>query len=663
MGCLGLFINAADRDCLGIEAAYQGTKPPNKSRATLPPTFVLSTLLLIPNGRKVQFPYGKTIQWSKAYYWDLYPKITKQFVDSKRKLVTLYDADWEGIPEIRDYLLRNKKRFESYGPSRMQDVTAVGEGRGTVLGFKLDRISDSVSGLTVVDPKGHLIDLQSMKMQAASLEHGDVIKSKVLRKGLEHILDSLRLWKAVVELANEEDAKLLLQRAVECCPLHVEFWLALAWGVRALQREGVEIDREVWTKEAKAAEWVGSVAICYAIIGNIIGIGDEKEDRMMTWFADANECEKRGSIESAGAIYGCAIDEFKSTADVWLNATRFEKEFGTRKLRRCGYWVLKKSVWLVMCLPQGKSFPQLILLFLIPKRYSLLCLSLNLKTTSLKGRGCFLLKVVNGEEKEWMKSAIVERELSNSEEERRLLDEGLRLFHSLFKLWLEERQGRLPKVKRDVGYFWSILYKFELQFGTEHQQNEVLLKCAAAEPKYGEKWQPIPKAIPVSIADLGGTNVDQRFSNVSESLISVVVTHVLRFVDYLEDDTKIEKWASRNGHQRIQAKSNRTKSRRSRGRYQDRKNGPPEKVINAFRPEVIGLKVEGGNDNKMQRKILRRCLHRRQYDTYSYSEQNGICQSILQFNLIFNSGLLDHLLYVFLRWKNTMANMNDQVSI
>ena len=55
-----------------------------------------------------------------------------------------------------------------------------------------------------------------------------MIKSKVLRKGVENIHGSVRLWKAVVELANEEDAKILLQRAVECCMSHVELWLALA---------------------------------------------------------------------------------------------------------------------------------------------------------------------------------------------------------------------------------------------------------------------------------------------------------------------------------------------------------------------------------------------------------------------------------------------------
>ncbi|RVX20082.1 Protein STABILIZED 1 [Vitis vinifera] len=57
-----------------------------------------------------------------------------------------------------------------------------------------------------------------------------------------------------------------------------------------------------------------------------------------------------------------------------------------------------------------------------------------------------------GTERVWMKSAIVERELGNTGEERRLLGEGLKLFPSFFKLWLmlgqlEERFGNFEKAK------------------------------------------------------------------------------------------------------------------------------------------------------------------------------------------------------------------------
>ena len=55
-------------------------------------------------------------------------------------------------------------------------------------------------------------------MQAARLEQDTAAKSRVLRKALERQPESVRLWKAAVELATEEDARVLLSRAVECCP-------------------------------------------------------------------------------------------------------------------------------------------------------------------------------------------------------------------------------------------------------------------------------------------------------------------------------------------------------------------------------------------------------------------------------------------------------------
>uniref|UniRef100_A0A0F7GYL7 Photosystem II reaction center PsbP family protein n=1 Tax=Masdevallia picturata TaxID=125444 RepID=A0A0F7GYL7_9ASPA len=89
---------------------------------------------------------------------------------------------------------------------------------------------------------------------------------------------------------------------------------------------------------------------------------------------------------------------------------------------------------------------------------------------------------------------------------------------------------------------------------------------------HGVGWSPIIpysfqvpngwEEVPVSIADLGGTEIDLRFSNSQEGRLFVIVAPVLRFAD-LEGDATIEKI------------------------------GPPEKVINAFGPEVIGENVEG----------------------------------------------------------------------
>lgn len=43
---------------------------------------------------------------------------------------------------------------------------------------------------------------------------------------LENVSKSVRLWKTAVELEEPEDARIMLSRAVECCPTSVEVQLA-----------------------------------------------------------------------------------------------------------------------------------------------------------------------------------------------------------------------------------------------------------------------------------------------------------------------------------------------------------------------------------------------------------------------------------------------------
>ncbi|KAF5765492.1 putative 43kDa postsynaptic protein [Helianthus annuus] len=404
-------------------------------------------------------------------------------------------------------------------------------------------------------------------MHAVKLEHDDANKSRVLRKGLENIPDSVRLWKAVVELANEDDAKLLLQRAVECCPLHVELWLALArlekydaakkvlnkareklpkepaiWitaakleeafgntsivgkiierGIRALHRERVEIDREAWMKEAEAAERAGSVATCNAIVSNTIGIGVEDEDRKATWVADAEECTKRGSIETAIAIYGCAIAAFKSKKSVWLKAALLEKSHGTREsldalLRKAVTYTPQAEVlwlrgakekWLAGDVPAARHI-LLEAYAAIPNSEEILLVAFKLEFENNEPERARMLlakaRERGGTERVWMKSAIVERELVNSSEERRLLDEGLKLFPSFFKLWLmfgqlEERLGNLPQAKEayELGLkqcpnstpLWLSLANLEERMSGLSKVRAVLTVARKRNPHFPELW-------------------------------------------------------------------------------------------------------------------------------------------------------------------------------
>lgn len=79
---------------------------------------------------------------------------------------------------------------------------------------------------------------QSVRLwiKACSLEVEVAAKKRVLRRGLEIVPNSVRLWKEAIELEEPEDALVLLQRAVECCPQSTE--------VR--KRERFVIDVEEW---------------------------------------------------------------------------------------------------------------------------------------------------------------------------------------------------------------------------------------------------------------------------------------------------------------------------------------------------------------------------------------------------------------------------------
>ncbi|KAM5546596.1 hypothetical protein ABKV19_002401 [Rosa sericea] len=548
------------------------------------------------------------------------PKKTPE--ELKRKLRSVSVKEWESLPEMGDYSWKNRKRrkFESFVPvpdtlfekARLErqhvasvdpmstDLTALGEGKGTVMKLKLDRLS--VSGLTSVDPKGYLSGLLSMNMnvstssdvsdikktrqlyrsvreskpkdpcgwiaaarleemvgklkeareiikqgchmcpknedvwleacrlvtpseakvvvamgvkqipnsvdlwmRAVDLEHDKSNKKKVLWKALDQSNENLRcvrLWKAVMDLCHEDDKdmKVLLHRAVEVCPLEVQFWVALArsesyeaakmilnnarvhlpkeraiWveaakleeargnvskvgkiierGIKLLQEQGLVNFRETWMKEAEKVERAGHVAVCQAIIQNSVGVGVEEEDRKRTWLADAEEYMKSGSIETARAIYAHALTVFLTKKSVWRKAAMLEKSHGTKESLDA---LLRRAV---------KYLPQVEFFWLMAAKENWLAGDVNAARMILEEASkslpnseeimlaAFKLEFENHEQERarmildktrarvdsgrvWMKSAILQRELGNSDEEKKFLEEGLKCFPSFFKLWL-----------------------------------------------------------------------------------------------------------------------------------------------------------------------------------------------------------------------------------
>ncbi|XP_042007732.1 psbP domain-containing protein 4, chloroplastic-like isoform X1 [Salvia splendens] len=118
--------------------------------------------------------------------------------------------------------------------------------------------------------------------------------------------------------------------------------------------------------------------------------------------------------------------------------------------------------------------------------------------------------------------------------------------------------GRIPGLSEPDEQGWRTYQRPEDKSGGHGVGWSPIIPYKFSVPAPAE-WNEVP----VSIADLGGTEIDLRFASPKEGRLFVIVAPVLRFADDLGDNTTID---------RI---------------------GTPEKVISAFGPEVIGENVEG----------------------------------------------------------------------
>ena len=120
----------------------------------------------------------------------------------------------------------------SGGATPLTDLKSIGEARGAVLSVKLDQMSDSVSGQTVVDPKGYLTDLNSIKVSTEA-EIGDIKKARLLLKSVTQTnpghgpgwIAAARLEEVAGKLVS---ARQVIRDGTLACPMNEDVWLEAA---------------------------------------------------------------------------------------------------------------------------------------------------------------------------------------------------------------------------------------------------------------------------------------------------------------------------------------------------------------------------------------------------------------------------------------------------
>lgn len=170
----------------------------------------------------------------------------------------------------------------------------------------------------------------------------------LLQRAVEVVPQSVELWLTLARLEKPKDAKAALNKARKMIPTSHEIWIAaarlqeesdpantaaidtlIAKAVVDLARHQVIMSREQWIKEAERCESEKSPRTAQAILKATLHLDIEEEDRLDTWLDDVESAAKRGFIECARGIYAYIIKVFPTKKAVWRAAADFEKQHGT----------------------------------------------------------------------------------------------------------------------------------------------------------------------------------------------------------------------------------------------------------------------------------------------------------------------------------------------
>ena len=247
------------------------------------------------------------------------------------------------------------------GTGVVNNLTGLSQAREQVLSLRLDKMSDSVSGQTVVDPKGYLTDLNSLKV-SNSTEVNDIKKArrllgsvtstnpkhapgwiaaarlerevgkisaarKIIQQGCEMCPDSEDIWIESAAMQTPENAKIVFANAVRHIPKSVKMWIAAC-----------ELEKDVIKKKSvlrRALEFVpNSVRLWRAAVEL-----EEPEDAKILlsravecvptavplWLAYARLCD----YDEAKKILNKARRAVATDPRIWVAASKLEETAGS----------------------------------------------------------------------------------------------------------------------------------------------------------------------------------------------------------------------------------------------------------------------------------------------------------------------------------------------
>lgn len=290
----------------------------------------------------------------------------------------------------------------------------------------------------------------------------------------------------------------ILSYAFQANPNSEEIWLAAV----KLESENAEYERarrllakarasaptpRVMMKSAKLEWALNNLADALNLLEEAVKVFP---DYPKLWMMKGQIEEQQNQLDTAAATYAHGLKKNQSSIPLWLLSAALEEKRDAL--------IRARSV-----LERGRlKNPKTALLWLKAIRIELDS-GLTDMAQTLMARA---LQECSDSGELWAESIFME---SRPQRKTKSFDALKKCEHSAYVLlavsklfWSEQKTqkardwfNRTVKIDPDFGDAWAFFYKFELIYGTEEQQNEVIERCNAAEPKHGEDWCKVSKNI------------------------------------------------------------------------------------------------------------------------------------------------------------------------
>jgi len=230
------------------------------------------------------------------------------------------------------------------------NMSVLADARGTILGMSLDKMSDSVSGQTVVDPKGYLTCLSNKKI-ATNAEVGDINKARLLLKSVrdtnpKHGPGWIAAARVEEAAGKSIQARKLIQEGCEACPQDEDVWL------EAARLHHLDMAKAILSKAVRKIPTSVKIFLRASDLENndsakkmVLRKALETNPTSVTLWKAAIELE---DAEEARILLSVAVEKVPHSIEMWLALARLETYANSKKVLNKARRALPadRSVWI-----------------------------------------------------------------------------------------------------------------------------------------------------------------------------------------------------------------------------------------------------------------------------------------------------------------------------